>query len=85
MERIEEQLNTQFRRAFYDTIANAVAQHPPDAEYLTRLFKEIRDRLLQFTRPNSRSFRRICDDLDVDFFSMSDCYTMLLMEILCNH
>lgn len=68
MERVEEQIKTQFRRAFYDTIATAVAQQPPDAEYLTRLFKEIRDRLAQFTRPNSRSFQRIHDDLDVDFF-----------------
>ena len=68
MERIQEQIRTEFRRAFYDTIAIAVAQQPPDVDYLVRLFTEIRDRLAQFTRPNSRSFHKIHEDLDVDFF-----------------
>ena len=68
MERIQTQIQEQFRRAFFDGIRAAVASDPPNVEYIVRLYTEIRDRLAAFVRPEGPTYNRIHDQFDVPFF-----------------
>lgn len=66
-EALARQIKEQFHRAFYDTIAAAIASG--DHQYIVRLYTEIRDRLAAQVKPNGNAFQRIHAEFDVPFFA----------------
>ena len=65
-EKIQEQLQEQFHRAFYDVIKESIVNK--NHEHIIRLYTEIRDRLAIMLKPNGPTHQRLMDDFDVPFF-----------------
>jgi len=65
-EKIQEQLQEQFHRAFYDVIKESIVNK--NHEHIIRLYTEIRDRLANMLKPNGPTHKRLMDDFDVPFF-----------------
>lgn len=68
MERIQQQIKEQFHKAFYDAIAEAVSSEPPQVDYIVRLYTEIRDRVASMVKSTGRTYKKIHEEFDVDFF-----------------
>ena len=56
------------KRAFFDLLEQKVASDPPDYEWLTRLYTEIRDKLTRLLKPTSKTRKHIEENMDPDFF-----------------
>lgn len=64
---MEEQLQEQFHKAFYDLIRIAVEKN--DHKYIVRLYTEIRDRLTNMLiNKTGPTYQQIIADFDVPFF-----------------
>lgn len=64
---MEEQLQEQFHKAFYDLIRIAVEKN--DHKYIVRLYTEIRDRLTNMLiNKTGPTYQKIIADFDVPFF-----------------
>ena len=59
-------MDEQFRKAFYDSIHQAVATD--DYEYIVRLYTEIRDRVATLVQKNGKTYQKIHEEFDVPFF-----------------
>ncbi len=68
MERINEQIDSVMRKAFYDLLEEKVASKPPDYEWLVRLYKEMRDRLCHLLKESSHLRTEITDSMDIVLF-----------------
>ncbi len=68
MESIEEQLRVQMRKAFWDLLQEKVEADPPDVEWLTRLYAEIRDRLCRYVKRGGRVYNKIHGSYDPTLF-----------------
>jgi len=66
--KINSQIKTNFKKAFYDLLEMKVKSNPPDYEWITRLFEEIKDRLVFFIKKDSHFRKDIEDRLDVELF-----------------
>tara|TARA_B100001093_G_scaffold514174_1_gene587622 strand:- start:5676 stop:6170 length:495 start_codon:yes stop_codon:yes gene_type:complete len=62
------QLNTQFKKAFFDLLEDKVRQEPPDYDWITRLYAEIRTRLSSLLREGSVVRKEIEESMDVELF-----------------
>ena len=68
VEKLNKQMETTMKRAFFDLLEQKVAENPPDYEWLTRLYKEIRDKLTRLLKPTSKTRKHIEEQMDPDFF-----------------
>jgi hypothetical protein len=68
LESLKKQVTANMRKAFFDLIEQALAATPPDHEWITRLYGEMRDRLCALTPRRSDLHREIHEVLDVDVF-----------------
>tara|TARA_Y100000591_G_scaffold104788_1_gene89034 strand:- start:670 stop:1182 length:513 start_codon:yes stop_codon:yes gene_type:complete len=68
VEKLNKQVETTMKRAFFDLLEQKVAENPPDYEWLTRLYKEIRDKLTRLLKPTSKTRKHIEEQMDPDFF-----------------
>lgn len=68
VERLNKQMETTMKRAFFDLLEQKVASEPPDYEWLTRLYSEIRDKLTKLLKPSSKLRKHIQEQMDPDFF-----------------
>lgn len=64
--KMEQQIDEQFRKAFYDNIHQAVAAD--DHAYIVRLYTEIRDRLATLVKKDGNTYQKIHEEFDVPFF-----------------
>ncbi len=67
-EKISSQIKEQMRKAFFDLIDQTVNSDKPDYDWIKRLYLEIRDRLSRYLKKDSKSFKKIQEDFDGDFF-----------------
>ena len=71
MERLNQQINDMMHKAFYDLLEQKVAD-PPDYEWITRLYKEIRDRLsnilVMLGKKSKYTYTEIQECMDVELF-----------------
>ena len=65
---LNKQLNTQFKKAFFDLLEDKVRQEPPDYDWITRLYAEIRTRLSSLLRDGSVVRKEIEESMDVELF-----------------
>jgi hypothetical protein len=68
VERLNKQVEDTMKRAFFDLLEQKVASEPPDYEWLTRLYTEIRDKLTRLLKPTSKTRKHIEENMDPDFF-----------------
>jgi len=69
MTTIEEQIRTEMRNAFFNLIDENVNSKTPDYDWITRLYEEIKIKLLSFL-PNKvgKNYKQLEVDFDVDLF-----------------
>jgi len=65
---LNQQMDTQFKKAFFDLLEEKVREEPPDYDWITRLYQEIRTRLSSLLRENSKTRKEIEDSMDVELF-----------------
>ena len=84
--RLTEQVRETYKRAFFDLLEEKVSANPPDFEWLTRLYGEIRTKLISLLRVGSPLRVEIEESMDCDFFkqlisnnvfSPEDFYTLI--------
>ena len=84
--RLTTQVRETYKRAFFDLLQEKVAANPPDFEWLTRLYGEIRTKLITLLREGSQLRLEIEESMDCDFFkqlisnnvfSPEDFYTLI--------
>ena len=66
--RLTEQVKETYKRAFFDLLEEKVGANPPDYEWLTRLYGEIRTKLISLLREGSQLRVEIEESMDCDFF-----------------
>jgi hypothetical protein len=67
---MEKQITETFKKAFYDSLEQAVMDDKVDYDWLVRLYKELRERLIKFVRKESKLYNQIQNDFDDEFFEM---------------
>ena len=84
--RLTTQVRETYKRAFFDLLQEKVGANPPDFEWLTRLYGEIRTKLISLLRVGSPLRVEIEESMDCDFFkqlisnnvfSPEDFYTLI--------
>ena len=55
LDTLNQQMNTQFKKAFFDLLEEKVREEPPDYDWITRLYEEIRNRLASLLRKGSQN------------------------------
>ena len=66
--RLTKQVKETYKRAFFDLLEQKVADNPPDYEWLTRLYGEIRMKLVSLLREGSQLRNEIEESMDSEFF-----------------
>ena len=66
--RLTEQVKETYKKAFFDLLEEKVGASPPDYEWLTRLYGEIRTKLITLLREGSELRNEIEESMDCDFF-----------------
>ncbi|XP_066976771.1 T-complex protein 11-like protein 1 [Macrobrachium rosenbergii] len=92
---VEKQVRDVMHRAFWDQLADQLAQDPPCYEQALILLQEVRDNLIDITLPHHTKLRQeISDSLDVELikqqaehgilnFSQYSQYVLSIMSRLC--
>lgn len=65
---IEEQIKINMERAFFDLIYENTNSKNPDIEWLTKLYIEIKNRLLSFLKKDGKTFKNLEENFDVNLF-----------------
>jgi hypothetical protein len=68
LKKIENQINEQMRKAFFDLIDENINSDNPDCLWLSSLFSEIKLRLLNIVNKNGKIYKKIDGDFDVELF-----------------
>jgi|TARA_B110000037_G_C16976507_1_gene447265 hypothetical protein len=68
IERLTTQVRKTYKKAFFDLLEEKVGQDPPDYEWLTRLYGEIRTKLITLLKQNSPLRKEIEESMDCEFF-----------------
>ena len=68
VEKLNKQVEDTMKRAFFDLLEQKVASDPPDYDWLTRLYTEIRDKLTRLLKPTSKTRKHIEEQMDPEFF-----------------
>ena len=58
-----------YTKAFFDLLAQSVAEEPPDYDWITSLYVEIRTRLLALLRSGTTLHRQIMESMDAELFN----------------
>jgi hypothetical protein len=65
---MEMEIKETFYQAFKDKLKETLASPKPDCEWITRLYKEIKDRLQRLVRPTNPLYNTVDENLDPEFF-----------------
>jgi hypothetical protein len=68
MEKIEEQIKNTYEKAFFDLLEEKVKQEPPDYNWITKLYAEIKDKLTKLLKNTSSLHKEMNESLDVQLF-----------------
>ena len=88
MDNIEKQIHENFVKAFYDSIDETVNSKNPDNEWITKLYEEIKTRLLKYIKKDSKTYKSINESFDVDLFNQmisNDVFDDVSMMKLINN
>ena len=68
IKKIGAQVEDTYKRAFFDLLKERTASNPPDYEWLTRLYGEIRAKLTKLLKRDSQLRKEIESSMDCDLF-----------------
>ena len=68
MKLIEQEVRETYKKAFFDLLEKKVAADPPDYDWLTRLYAEIKEKLVILLSEGSSLRNEIEESMDVDLF-----------------
>jgi hypothetical protein len=68
LEKIEMQIKEQMYKAFFDLIDENINSDTPDYIWLANLFSEIKMRLLNIVKKDSKIYKKIDVDFDIELF-----------------
>ena len=69
MTTLDQRIEVQMKRAFWDLLEERVAAIPPDFEWIINLYSEIRERLCSFVKSDGKTYKEIREVFDVKLFS----------------
>ena len=67
-ERLHEQIQDNYKKAFFDLLEQKIAENPPDYDWIVLLYKEIRYKLTFFLKKDSQYRVSIEEGLDIELF-----------------
>jgi len=82
----KQQVRETFKKAFFNLLEQKVSSKPPDYEWLTRLYAEIKEKLMALLKKDSDVRNEINESMDTelfmqmisnDAFSISDFYKLI--------
>ena len=88
MNRIEEQIKDNMRKAFFDIIDQTVNSDKPDYDWIVKLYTELRDRLLSFLRKDGKLYKELNESFDIPLFKQmieNDVFDLESMIKLVNN
>lgn len=69
MDTIEEQIKTEMKNAFFNLIDENINSKTPDYEWISRLYEEIKAKLLSFLpNKNGKTYKQLDTDFDIELF-----------------
>ena len=68
IENLNKQIKDNFHKAFYDLLEIKVNENPPDFNWISRLFDEIKNRITYFLKKDSHLRKDIEERLDTELF-----------------
>lgn len=86
--KISIQIKEQMKKAFFDLIDENVNSEKPDYEWITNLYSELLNRLASFLKINSRNYKLLQDEFDVELFRQmitNDVFDQISMLKLVNN
>ena len=69
MERIQKQIKDTYHKAFYDLLQEKVNENPPDYDWISKLYLEIRDKLTKLLKSSSPLRKEIEESMDPVIFN----------------
>ena len=69
IKQINKQIKNTYQKAFFDLLEQKVADDPPDYEWITRLYAEIRQKLISILKKESPLRKELEEHLDIELFN----------------
>lgn len=69
MERIQKQIKDTYHKAFFDLLEQKVNENPPDYDWISKLYLEIRNKLTRLLKSSSSLRKEIEDSMDPVIFN----------------
>lgn len=69
MERIQKQIKDTYHKAFFDLLEQKVNENPPDYDWISKLYLEIRNKLTKLLKSSSPLRKEIEDSMDPIIFN----------------
>jgi len=88
MNKIDGQIRETYNKVFYEIIDETVNSKQPDYDWIVRLYAEIKHRLIKFIKVDSKVYKQIDDDFDVELFKqmiMNDVFNAESLFKLVNN
>ena len=64
----KQQVRETFKKAFFNLLEQKVSSNPPDYEWLTRLYAEIKEKLMALLKKDSDVRNEINESMDTELF-----------------
>ena len=88
MNEIDGQIRETYNKVFYEIIDETVNSKEPDYDWIVRLYAEIKHRLIKFIKVDSKVYKQIDDDFDIELFKqmiMNDVFNAESLFKLVNN
>ena len=80
IKKLNAQVEETYKFAFYNLLEERVSSNPPDCDWLTRLYGEIRLKLTQLLKKDSHLRKEIEESMDLELFDQMIRHNALNME-----
>ena len=80
IKKLNAQVEETYKFAFYNLLEERVSSNPPDCDWLTRLYGEIRLKLTQLLKTDSQLRKEIEESMDLELFDQMIRHGALNME-----
>tara|TARA_X000001036_G_C20628450_1_gene786132 strand:- start:444 stop:932 length:489 start_codon:yes stop_codon:yes gene_type:complete len=68
IDKLNKQIEDNFKKAFFDLLNQKVAENPPDYDWITKLYTEIQVKLKKLLKPTNPLYKEIEEHMDIQLF-----------------
>jgi hypothetical protein len=68
IDKLNKQIEDNFKKAFFDLLNQKVAENPPDYDWITKLYTEIQVKLKKILKPTNPLYKEIEEHMDIQLF-----------------